>query len=619
MQGERHIAGVPLSLLNSPWVKRAFDPHTATTEKNETIRSATYTHEGNDILVPTIRKRTDGTLYHVRDPYKTAIEENDFYVLPSGSDPTAISQRLSSLIELQRNTAPLIPKRDLPFSDVIDAPDGPLQLLDREGPGFGKAFKAAMEEFNVAYAGIDLLARALLPEQVYNDNYAHLKNQPVNWDNPFVKANPRLFLGAENEWDVFKRTQRRKRHLANMNILQDAGVEGVAASLLAVVGDVPLFSGFSTARMLARAGNKRGAAIAASETMATTAIAESILLARSDNWEMAEIGLTLGTFIGAASYPILRNGRVFAGNPQAEKRWREKLSELDDPPVGGSASRTDPPGRPPSAAGAAGTPGSRAQRTVAEEMEGEAMIASGIGLEKLPDSPFKRGLQSSSLRVRELTTELVETPGIYQNKHRWGEANPLSVETNARQNNFPLMEAVSGIQGEWLKMRGASSGSALQNIGQTVRLSATDLAAQIRGGSGEITLTRFREEVSTALRSGGNHPNEYVRNGAALAREKVFMPLLKAGQETEVFTSHIRSSIYRIEKELETLEKMVTSYQKRAKTLSADIDKLQRRTDLNPAAKKDRLSKLQKSRSLNAGKLKTTSEKYHGEKKLLSH
>ena len=190
---------------------------------------------------------------------------------------------------------------------------------------------------------------------------------------------------------------------------------------------------------------------------------------------MTEGSLFLGTVIGTMMWPILRSTASFS-KAKAAQKWKESLSELDNPPVGGSAGRTDPPGRPPSAAGAAGTPSSRAQRTRAEEMEGEAMVPSGIGLEKLPDSPFKRLLQSASLSARELVTRLVETPGIYQIKHRWGEANPLSVETNVRRWDFPLAEAVSGIQAQWLAMRGITAGSALQNIGQTVKLSASDLA-----------------------------------------------------------------------------------------------------------------------------------------------
>ena len=63
MDQKTYIGGIPETVMRLPWVERAMDPGSPVTHLNESMRTSSYEHEGQQILVPTIRQGEDGRLY----------------------------------------------------------------------------------------------------------------------------------------------------------------------------------------------------------------------------------------------------------------------------------------------------------------------------------------------------------------------------------------------------------------------------------------------------------------------------------------------------------------------------------------------------------------------------
>ena len=94
------------SLIPDPkpaWLLRAMDPSTPTTERNETVRTASsYVEDlGGEVLYPTIRMGEQG-LYRPEDPLQEALNLGDFILVPgpsgaeTASRATALSKYISS-------------------------------------------------------------------------------------------------------------------------------------------------------------------------------------------------------------------------------------------------------------------------------------------------------------------------------------------------------------------------------------------------------------------------------------------------------------------------------------------------------------------------------------------
>jgi len=66
------------------WLRRAMDPSTPMTARNETVRSTSYysKQHGGELIVPTIRLGSDGKLYKPKDPLGEAIRAGDYIVVP---------------------------------------------------------------------------------------------------------------------------------------------------------------------------------------------------------------------------------------------------------------------------------------------------------------------------------------------------------------------------------------------------------------------------------------------------------------------------------------------------------------------------------------------------------
>jgi hypothetical protein len=92
------------SLIPDPmpsWLVRAMDSSTPTTDRNETVQTASSYVEDleGEVLFPTIRMGEEG-LYRPEDPLKEALDRGDFILIPGppGKETAARATDLSKYI-----------------------------------------------------------------------------------------------------------------------------------------------------------------------------------------------------------------------------------------------------------------------------------------------------------------------------------------------------------------------------------------------------------------------------------------------------------------------------------------------------------------------------------------
>jgi|TARA_R100001530_G_scaffold32065_3_gene25219 hypothetical protein len=92
---------IPGQFRNPPsWMKRALNPKTPTTKKNETIKTRSVEHNGKEILFPTIRMGRDGKFR--KSGYKEAVRRRDYMTFDNPDAATKFSKRLSRMISHAR-------------------------------------------------------------------------------------------------------------------------------------------------------------------------------------------------------------------------------------------------------------------------------------------------------------------------------------------------------------------------------------------------------------------------------------------------------------------------------------------------------------------------------------
>ena len=97
---------VPGQFRNPPsWMRRALNPNTPTTAKRETVRTASDSHNGKEILFPTIRVGRDGKLRKMtrKVAKEEALRRRDYLTFDTSTEATKFSKKLSRLIGRSRN------------------------------------------------------------------------------------------------------------------------------------------------------------------------------------------------------------------------------------------------------------------------------------------------------------------------------------------------------------------------------------------------------------------------------------------------------------------------------------------------------------------------------------
>jgi hypothetical protein len=208
----------------------------------------------------------------------------------------------------------------------------------------------------------------------------------------------------------------------------------------------------------------------------------------------------------------------------------------------------DPNALPPApkSAGAAAAEGRPDALTLRQEFDNLTMIPA-LGLEKIPDGPGKRLLNSSEIASRRLVLELVETP-YFLKGHQRDFTNPTSVESLMKLHWWPTAEAILEMNRLYDVYRGGVGDVRLRASGRRMFEDA------LRGRDGAMSQQEFQQEVGKALHSGDTHPIEEVAEAARFIRKKVFEPLKKELMDEEVFVSSMKRDIRRLEDSLQGLK-----------------------------------------------------------------
>ena len=179
-------------------------------------------------------------------------------------------------------------------------------------------------------------------------------------------------------------------------------------------------------------------------------------------------------------------------------------------------------------------------------LEEEALVETGVGLEKLPWNPVIRLLKSGSLLSRQLASELVDVGGMMQKKVGKDIAQEQSVESIFKVKYIgPLLKAINETDMSYLKYRGvkASEGA----IGRSVQKIKISLSDKIDSGSQFLTEVQFRHRVGKAMRNGDvdtvtDSATPFV-NSAAASNRKVFNFIKDEANKYRLFDDQLKAEI----------------------------------------------------------------------------
>lgn len=472
-------------------------------------------------------------------------------------------------------TLPTAPRPGFALSVPLPAPaaarDPSLSFTPGALPGlsFPEALRTAWDETTIfgAWSAAMRLKRwgdTFAPREGY-DPFAdpRMRQRP---DAALFLADARSPEEFEYRFNQLIKKESRAQQLAN------SGLTGLSATLLAQFG-----SAEGLAMLMIPGGGLRGAA----RQVAAMAPAEIALQGYNPNMTATDAALSLGA---AALFGLIGNGAMYRGGrtaaevDEAAARFVQEFDAVDPPPrvtapprKPGGFQAVDPNAVPIDEAGAARTPGT-APRAPEEELEGEALKRTGLGIERLPDTPVKRLLMSVELRAREIAAELADLSGMTQRKNVEGRATAQPVERSIREYVFPLVEAIREQDRLYMAYRGRNAArSDLGMAWDNARLAISDM---VNGRSGFLSHAEFRAEIGKALHMGDTHDIPEVAQ-AAKAYRKMMDFVAERAQAEDLFTLEARQEVARLRAQLE----MAAGDAKRIKSLNMKIQNLEKQIE----------------------------------------
>jgi len=478
---------------------------------------------------------------------------------------------------------------------------------DPDQPGTMETLSAGFRLESPIHAIAEMTAGAITNE-VLTDPDEHFDPNFDVTKYPEWKNQPLSYMGVRSRQELRDRKNILGRVEQDNATIAAAGVDGMAAVMIGGLLDplIAVGAGPILARNIAK-GSKAAKAGAIGVVAAPPVGAEAILQLNEpgrDTGQIVTAGILSATFATVLAPFLLRGGKMTAAEVNAGLNKID--NELHDAEVAASSGRSAPAkagkegtgdstppssgGREAESAGAAARPGVTFENAGAE-LTGESLVTA-LGLEKLPDSPFKRLLVSPSLMARQMTSSLIESPGLYLNKHLRGEANPLSVETNIRLLQYPLVEVLDTMLDQYLIMRGKGGAGSTRNMIELGKISIMDRLNGTRNkgtpGDGSLPHQRtsqsrevevpfqdtpmgyveFREQVTDALRAGDVHENPHVQKAAKKTRELI-NKLRDDALENDLFTVDLRQQRRKADVEARQAEQRIVEQE-------AHIDDLRR-------------------------------------------
>lgn len=211
------------------------------------------------------------------------------------------------------------------------------------------------------------------------------------------------------------------------------------------------------------------------------------------------------------------------------------------------------PDRPrlPRSGGAAASPGAEEKALSPSAQRAQESLLKAAGLEKIPDNPLKRLLNSSELVSREVAQRLFENP-YFLAKHTRGETSGAPVEAAIRHWWWPMVESINEIDRQYHLYRGADPAGGRMRT--NARIWVNDVMDRRRGIDNDfMSLEDFRVAVTKAGRNGDEalDGNEFVTAAARAVREKVWKPMKDEATELQVWSAPLRREVERLREKMQ--------------------------------------------------------------------
>jgi hypothetical protein len=194
----------------------------------------------------------------------------------------------------------------------------------------------------------------------------------------------------------------------------------------------------------------------------------------------------------------------------------------------------------------AGVSPEKAREAAYAQMEKEALVETGIGVEKIGWNPVTRMLKSENPFVRNLAVGMVDVGGMMQKKVTdLGLEMDQSVETTFRTTYFSkLLDSVRASDEAYLAYRNIAVPKT--DAGRAVTMMKTKVTDMVKGGDslGEV---QFRHRVSMAMRRGdvdemNDAASPYVTRAAKEYR-KTFNFIKKEAESVRLFERELKKQI----------------------------------------------------------------------------
>lgn len=220
-----------------------------------------------------------------------------------------------------------------------------------------------------------------------------------------------------------------------------------------------------------------------------------------------------------------------SANNLEKTNGRKSIDELDAEGI--DPRYLDPDEKPTtSSAGAARTRGVEAQKSYNEEMLGEEISKTLLGIEDSPLTSVFRGLQKSVLTARQMVTDLLEIP-LYQKKNfdLKGGATTVSIENEINRGKAMIVASMRSVEDMYDKYLSRMAKEMQKDIGKVSRTMRKMGVSK----DGIMSFPEFRAAVSRSLVSRSSQIDDEVIQAARMIREDFFNTIGTRADDSGLF------------------------------------------------------------------------------------
>jgi len=445
-------------------------------------------------------------------------------------------------------------------------------------PGILDTMGAAFRQYNPIMAG----GRAL--ETILKGKNPVIRKPDEGYDfykSPLAKKllTPEGMLyydNSRNDEDLLQRYNRKQRDMEDLDVIQRSPSGSGLTALFAAAGPT-LLAPIAPIRLMKHHSGMRRFLGGAGTGLILTGSQQTAMGTQLEARDAEEATLAMLTIMlvnGSLSAALGKNLSAQALRKTQNERMLNQQQKLSYFGKNQARKEAIAKGINPDATNSAGAAVSPelARLTAYEQIEREALEATGLNLEKLEVNPVNRLAKSPNPIVRAIAPEMVDMGGTMQKKVRANEeamAQPVEKEMHVRY--YPLLRkaGVTSDQQYSLYRSGRTVDGDIKLAFQSGKRALTDFAFGMP--EGVLTARQFRERVGKAAIRGdvdrvGDSASPYV-TAAAREYRKLFDAVKKEANAVGLYTTELRAEL-KAARELGDLER-VTEIQAQIEAMRA--------------------------------------------------